>query len=70
MARKFEVHARKDHFMTDQKGGSVKVDCALIMAFSAQTTENVWYLDFAANVHITYDSSYFIMFIPELLPPL
>lgn len=27
------------------------------MAFSTRTTENVWYLDSAAEVHITYDRS-------------
>lgn len=45
--------------MTDQKEGNVKAVCAMIMAFSAFTIENFWYLDFAAKVHITYDSSNF-----------
>lgn len=41
----------------------------MMMSFSART-ENLWYLDSAAEVHITYDHSDFEPFIPEPIPPL
>lgn len=40
------------------------------MAFSRRTTDNAWYLDLAAEVHITYDRSDFTSFVHEPLPPL
>lgn len=40
------------------------------MTFSTRTTDNVWYLDSATEVHITYDRSNFETFINEPLPPL
>ena len=60
----------KEHFMKNHKGGGAKAVRAMKMAFSTRTTENVWYLDSAAEVHITYDRSDFETFVNEPLPPL
>lgn len=40
------------------------------MAFSRRTADNAWYLDSAAEVHITFDRSDFASFVDEPLPPL
>lgn len=60
----------KGHFMKSHKGRSAKTVRAMMMAFSARTTENAWHLDSAAEVHITYVRSDFETFVPEPLPPL
>lgn len=55
----------KEHLIKNHKGGGAKAVRAMKMAFSTRTTENVWYLDSAAKVHITYDRSDFETFAEE-----